>query len=106
MAGIEVVNKEEEGFTCKFLAPHGSSGHTVCTPPPTHTHTFCWEEVKPPTNFSKRGGLETTLIFRGELLAKGGVTLLRQGRLQFLHKNLKHLVTKKVINKNVFLCRN
>ena len=49
-------------------------GHqaTQYAPPPPDTHTFCWGEVKPPTNFSKRGGLETTLIFRGELLAKGG----------------------------------
>ena len=77
-------------------------------PPPTHTHThFLLEGGQTSYQFFKKGGgLETTLIFRGELLGKGGVTLLRQGRLQFLHKNLKYLVTKKVINKNVFLCRN
>ena len=76
-------------------------------PPPSHTHTLSAggrSNLLP--IFQKGGGLETTLIFRGELLGKGGVTLLRQGRLQFLHKNLKYLVTKKVINKNVFLCRN
>ena len=41
----------------------------MCTPP-----SFLEGEggVEPPTKFSKRGGLDKTLTFRGGLLGKGG----------------------------------
>ena len=46
--------------------------------------------VEPPTNFSKRSGLEKTLIFRGGLVKRKGVTFLRGGvggEAQFYVKN-------------------
>ena len=49
---------------------------------------FCWGGggnwgVEPPTKFSKKGGLDRTSTFRGDLLGKRGVKLFRG--LQFSH---------------------
>ena len=41
--------------------------------------------VEPPTNFSKKGGLGTTSVFRGVVAGKEGVTFF-QGVAMFLQK--------------------
>ena len=54
--------------------------------------------VEAPTNFSKRRGL----------LRKRGVTLFREGGCSFhikINQNLKYLMTKKFMSKNIFLCQ-
>ena len=76
----------------------------VYTPAP-----FC-RGVEPPTKFSKKGGLDGSSAFRGELLGKRGMTFFRVGRVcNFYIKNkLKSEIfnDKKFISKNIFLCHN
>ena len=70
----------------------------VCTP------SFCWGDWTSYRIFEKGGELDRTLILRGRLLEKRGVTFLRG--LHFLQKKkkMKYLMTKNFINKNIFLC--
>ena len=61
---------------------------------------------EPPTKFS-RGGLTGSQFFEGGGVAgKEGVTFFKGLKFLQKKKNLKYLMTRKFINKNVFHCHN
>ena len=65
------------------------------------------ECIEPPTKFSKRGGLTGPQLLEG-VAGKDGVTLFRDG-CSFhikINQNLKYLMAKKFMSKNIFLCHN
>ena len=62
--------------------------------------------VEPPTQFSKMGGLTEPQFLEG-VAEKEGVLQFSRGVAIFTEKinlNLKYLMTKKFINKSIFLC--